>query len=58
MERGCNATESQMAAEIEHCTIQLASTKTILCDDKIQALEASDEHKSFEMVEFENIYVG
>ncbi|XP_028554671.1 reticulocyte binding protein 2 homolog b, partial [Dendrobium catenatum] len=48
LERGVNATESQMAEEMQYCTVQLANTETILGGDKSQALEASGEHKSFE----------
>lgn len=57
MERGVNATESQMAEEMQYCTVQLANTETILGGDKSQALEASDEHKSFEKVRLCKIYV-
>ncbi|KAL0924408.1 hypothetical protein M5K25_005237 [Dendrobium thyrsiflorum] len=48
LERGVNATESQMVEEMQYCTVQLANTETFLGGDKSQALEASDEHKSFE----------
>lgn len=39
---------SQIAAEVQHHTIQYASGTTNLCDDKIQAVGGSDEH-NFEM---------
>ncbi|XP_020574145.1 uncharacterized protein LOC110020398 [Phalaenopsis equestris] len=48
LESAIDVMESQMAAEMQHCTIELVSADTRRGDDKIKALVVSDERKSFE----------